>query len=69
MTLITLSPGIGAYVLAERLEERKPPDPELLDHLIDRWLRLPGNLTIGLVSATPVVEAIRSAASRAEASG
>ena len=47
----------------------KPPDPELLDRVIDRWLRLPGNLTIGLVSATPVVDAICSAASRAEASG
>jgi hypothetical protein len=45
----------------------KPPDPELLSRVIDRWLCLPGNLTIGLVSATPVVEAIRSAASRAEA--
>ncbi|MEE9280949.1 MAG: hypothetical protein V3V67_12315 [Myxococcota bacterium] len=46
----------------------KHPDPELLSRVIDRWLRLPGNLTIGVVSATPVVEAIRSAASHAEAS-
>ncbi len=45
----------------------KPPDPELLVRVIDRWLRAPGNLTIGLVSATPAVEAIRSAAARAGA--
>ena len=45
----------------------KPPDPELLRPVVARWLRVPGNLTIGLVNAAPVVEAIRSAASRAKA--
>jgi hypothetical protein len=54
-------------LMLEQALEGKPPDPDLLGRVIDRWLRLPGNLTIGLVSATPVVEAIRSAASRAEA--
>ena len=54
-------------LMLERALVGKLPDPELLSRVIDRWLRLPGNLTIGLASATPVVEAIRSAASRAEA--
>ncbi len=45
----------------------KPPDPERLGRVIGRWLHLPGNLTIGLTSAAPVVVAIRSAASRAKA--
>ncbi len=54
-------------VMLEQALTGKPPDPELLRPVIDRWLRLPGNLTIGLVNAAPVVEAIRSAASRAKA--
>ncbi len=44
----------------------KPPDPDLLGRVINRWLRLPGNLTIGAVSATLIVEAVLSAASRAK---
>ncbi len=53
-------------VMLEEALVGKPPDPDLLGRVIDRWLRLPGNLTIGVVSATPIVEAVLSAASRAK---
>ncbi len=53
-------------VMLEEALVGKPPDPDLLGRVIDRWLGLPGNLTIGVVSGTPIVEVIRSAASRAE---
>lgn len=44
----------------------KPSDPDPLRHVIERWLGLPGNLTIGVVGAAPIVEAIRAVASRAK---
>ncbi len=43
----------------------EPPDPDPLGRVFDRWLCLPGNLTIGVVGAKPIFEAIRSAVSRA----
>ncbi len=59
--------GSAEVLMLEQALVGKPPDAELLGRVIERWLGLPGNLTVGVVSAAPVVEAIRSAASRAEA--
>ena len=47
----------------------KPPESRLLRDVIDRWLGLPGNLTIGVVSSQPLVDAISSAAERARVAG
>lgn len=56
-------------LMLEELLAGRPPEPDLLARLVDRWLGLPGNLTIGLVDATPLVDAIRSAAARAKSGG
>ena len=58
--------------MVQRLEQAlvgKPPESRLLRDVIDRWLGLPGNLTIGVVSSQPLVDAISSAAERARVAG